>query len=115
MKVRRAFLVAGAAVAVPFVLLQLCAPSYLFHLGFPLDDAWIHAVYARSFARNGMLAYNPGIPANGETSPLWAVLTAWPYIFSGRTALDVALVKATGLLLHAATALLAWVFARRLH
>ena len=114
MTLRRAFLVAGAAVVVPFVLLQLYAPSYLFHLGFPLDDAWIHAVYARSFAQHGMLAYNPGIPANGETSPLWAVLTAWPYVLTGRTAVDVALVKLTGLLLHAGTALLAWVLARRL-
>jgi hypothetical protein len=57
-------------------LFHLSAPSYLLHRGFPLDDAWIHAVYAREFARSLTLAYNPGIAATGETAPLWPVLLA---------------------------------------
>jgi len=43
---------------------------------FPLDDAWIHRVYARSFAWGHGLAYNDGVQEAGSTSPLWAVLSA---------------------------------------
>lgn len=45
-------------------------------LGFPLDDAWIHLVYARSLAEDGMLAYAPGVPGSGCTAPGWALLLA---------------------------------------
>ena len=41
---------------------------------FPLDDGWIHMVYARSFAENAQFWYNTGIPESGLTSPLWAVV-----------------------------------------
>ncbi|MBN4074222.1 hypothetical protein JYT27_00175 [bacterium AH-315-D21] len=46
---------------------------------FPLDDSWIHMVYARSFAENAQFWYNPGIPESGITSPLWAITvgSAW--------------------------------------
>jgi len=40
---------------------------------FPLDDGWIHMVYARSFGENLQFFYNPGEPESGMTSPLWAV------------------------------------------
>ena len=43
-------------------------------LGFPLDDAWIHMVYGRNVAEQGMIAYNPGEPTTGATSILWALL-----------------------------------------
>jgi hypothetical protein len=43
---------------------------------FPLDDAWIHQVYARSFAHGDGFAYNPGEQEAGSTSPLWAIATA---------------------------------------
>lgn len=42
--------------------------------GFPLDDAWIHMVYARSLAALQGFAYNPGQLETGATSPLWATL-----------------------------------------
>jgi hypothetical protein len=45
-------------------------------IGFPLDDAWIHQVYARSLSTGGGLAYDDGIPTTGCTSPLWAMLLA---------------------------------------
>lgn len=48
-------------------------------LGFRLDDAWIHLVYARSLWEQGLLAYNDGIPATGATSPLWALLLSVVY------------------------------------
>jgi hypothetical protein len=42
---------------------------------FPLDDSWIHQVYARSLAERGELAYNPGDPQPGFTSPLWLLVS----------------------------------------
>lgn len=41
--------------------------------GFPLDDAWIHLVYARSLAALQGFAFNPGQLETGSTSPLWAL------------------------------------------
>jgi hypothetical protein len=43
-------------------------------LGFPLDDAWIHQVFARNLAQHGQFAYNPGQLVAGSTSPLWSFL-----------------------------------------
>jgi hypothetical protein len=43
---------------------------------FPLDDAWIHRVYARSLAMGHGLAYNPGQQETGSTSPLWIIASA---------------------------------------
>jgi hypothetical protein len=48
--------------------------------GFPLDDAWIHQVYARNLVQRGVWAFNPGQPSGGSTSPLWSVLLAGGYI-----------------------------------
>lgn len=53
-------------------------------LGFPLDDAWIHMVYGRSLAEEGLLSYNSGIPATGSTSPLWAICLAFLHILVGK-------------------------------
>ena len=44
--------------------------------GFPLDDAWIHRVYARALAGFQGFAYNPGQQETGATSPLWALVSA---------------------------------------
>ncbi|HWL89243.1 MAG TPA: hypothetical protein VNO21_25745, partial [Polyangiaceae bacterium] len=33
--------------------------------GVPLDDTWIHLVYARSFAEHGRFYYNPGVQEAG--------------------------------------------------
>lgn len=87
-------------------LLLACAPAYLTQQGFPLDDAWIHAVYARSIARSGTLAYNPGIPATGATSPLWAVLLAIPQLLATRIGAIVVLTKVLGFGLHVLAALM---------
>lgn len=45
-------------------------------LGFPLDDAWIHAVYARNFANSVILGFLPGIPDGGSSAPLWSIILA---------------------------------------
>jgi hypothetical protein len=46
----------------------------------PLDDAFIHFQYARSFWEGRGFAYTPGaVPAAGATSLLWPLLLALPY------------------------------------
>ncbi|HEX6276789.1 MAG TPA: hypothetical protein VFZ53_27305, partial [Polyangiaceae bacterium] len=46
----------------------------------PLDDAFIHFQYARSFWEGRGFAYTPGAePAPGATSLLWPLLLAVPY------------------------------------
>ena len=63
-------------------------------LGFPLDDGWIHQTYARNLAHTGQMAYLPGQPSAGSTSPLWTGLVsigyllrldfrAWTYLLGG--------------------------------
>jgi arabinofuranosyltransferase len=49
-------------------------------LGFPLDDAWIHQTYARNLAETGQLAYLPGQPSAGSTSPAWSFLLSVGYM-----------------------------------
>jgi arabinofuranosyltransferase len=48
--------------------------------GFPLDDAWIHQTYARNLAQTGQLAYLPGQPSAGSTSPAWSFLLSVGYL-----------------------------------
>ena len=48
--------------------------------GFPLDDAWIHQTYARNLAETGQLAYLPGEPSAGSTSPAWSFLLSIGYM-----------------------------------
>lgn len=48
-------------------------------MGFPLDDAWIHQVIARTFATTGQLGYAPDRFMSAATSPLWAVVQAANY------------------------------------
>lgn len=67
---------------------------------FPLDDAWIHRVYARSVAWGQGFAYNTGQQEAGSSSPLWAILTAPLHWLEGFDAdLPVWGVKVTSILL----------------
>lgn len=47
--------------------------------GFPLDDSWIHQVYARNLAQHGEWAFVPGQPSAASTAPLYTVLLALGY------------------------------------
>ena len=67
-------LIAGLSVAAYVGVSALGSPA-----GFPLDDAWIHQTYARSFATTGQFAFAPGQPSAGSTSPLWTLLIAVGY------------------------------------
>jgi hypothetical protein len=85
-------------------------------LGFSLDDAWIHMVYARGLLESGFLAYNPGVPSTGCTSPLWAVVLALVHAGAGRGAAPdtaVAAVLLTGAMLHLACIAAAVALARQ--
>ena len=75
---RAAILVAAAGLAGVATALVL-APEYFASRGVPFDDAWVHAVYARSLARSGTLAFNPGVPSTGATSTLWTLMAAVPH------------------------------------
>lgn len=48
-------------------------------IGVPLDDAYIHFVYAKNLATYGELSFNPGEPSVGTTSILWVILLAIGY------------------------------------
>ncbi|MFL5358851.1 hypothetical protein [Archangium sp.] len=89
-----------AVLALTFALV----PDYWRTRGFPLDDAWIHAVYARSVAQGQGLSYNPGMPATGETSPLWAVVLSVAHLGGASVERAVLVSKLLGFLLHALTA-----------
>lgn len=52
--------------------------------GFPLDDAWIHQVVARTFATTGTLGYSPGHHGAAATSWLWAILLSLNFKFLHR-------------------------------
>jgi hypothetical protein len=52
----------------------LLISSRTYGLGFPLDDSWIHAVFARNLALHGEWAFQLGHPSAGSTSPLWTFL-----------------------------------------
>jgi len=74
---RQPLLVAMAALLGP--LLYLAWSWAGGHVGFPLDDAWIHQTYARNLAETGQWAFVPGQPSAGSTAPLWTLLLAVGY------------------------------------
>lgn len=66
-----------ALLAVAFYLAVAYSQNNAF--GFPLDDAWIHQVYARNLGARGEFSFFPGQPSAGSTSPLWALLLSVGY------------------------------------
>jgi len=49
-------------------------------LGFPLDDAWIHAQFARNIATGRGFTFTGDRWVAGSTSPLWTLLLACGYL-----------------------------------
>jgi hypothetical protein len=92
------FLAAHVAAAL-FFLFDRAPGTAAALVGLPLDDAWIHLVYARSLATLQGFAYNPGQLETGSSSPLWAVLLV-PASWAARAfGISVVLpVKVTGVL-----------------
>lgn len=58
----------------------LAAAETMLRLGYPLDDAWIHQVYARNVGLHGEWAFAAGEPSAGSTSPLWVAYLALGYL-----------------------------------
>jgi hypothetical protein len=56
--------------------LYLAASAWIYRIGFPLDDSWIHLTYARNLALHGQWAFQLGHPSAGSTAPLWTFLLA---------------------------------------
>jgi hypothetical protein len=50
--------------------------------GFPLDDAWIHAQFARNLATGHGFTYTGGQWVSGSTAPAWTVLLAAGYFLT---------------------------------
>jgi len=59
------FLVLGAGIGLCYLSDPVTWESY------PLDDAWIHMVYARNTVQGFPLSFNPPDPEAGFSSPLW--------------------------------------------
>jgi hypothetical protein len=59
--------------------IYLLAAHGTYRIGFPLDDAWIHQVYARNLAHHGEWAFHPGQPSAGSTAPLWSMILSIGY------------------------------------
>jgi hypothetical protein len=73
---RRRRRLAPYAVYAVAVLYFVTKSPYVFS-DFPLDDAWIHRVYASAFAAGRGFQYNAGGGQEaGSTSPLWAIVSA---------------------------------------
>ena len=83
-------------------------------VGFPLDDAWIHHVYARSLAHGGLFEYVPGRPEAGFTSPLWAIVLAPIWWFTDEPRVAALACKALGVVIAIAVSLAADRLATRL-
>lgn len=61
--------------------LFLIVSAIRYRIGFPLDDSWIHLVYARNLAEHGQWAFRLGEQSAGSTSPLWTALLAIGFLF----------------------------------
>lgn len=72
---RKEVLLLGALAATA-IIIYLVTSARGNGAGFPLDDAWIHQIYARNLAERGEWAFVPGRPSAGATSPLWVALLA---------------------------------------
>lgn len=69
-----------ALAVVLIAAVYLLASRFVYAIGFPLDDSWIHQTYARNLAQNGEWAFRPGIPSAGSTAPLWSALLALGFL-----------------------------------
>lgn len=63
-----------AAATIVMALIYLLASKFVYGIGFPLDDSWIHQTYARNLAEYGEWSFRPGLKSAGSTSPLWSAL-----------------------------------------
>lgn len=82
MNVRKQRLFPGVYFAVALVVVVVYVGLAILQngdFGFPLDDAWIHQVYARNLGTRLEFSFFAGQPSAGSTSPLWALLLGLGY------------------------------------
>ena len=91
----------------------LAAEAWLFDgdWQFPLDDSWIHLVFARSLAHGEGLAFNPQELVAGTTAPLWTALLGLLAALPGSLLLWT---KLAGVAAQTASVLLVYSVGRRL-
>ena len=77
--------------------------------GLPLDDSYIHLVYARNLLTNGFLTYDGMNPSAGTSSPLW---TLWLAFLMWCRIPGEAAGMISGLAFHLLTGLALWRFLR---
>lgn len=53
-----------------------------YRCGYPLDDAWIHQVYARNLIDFHEWSFTPGKSSLGSTAPLWSILISIGYLIN---------------------------------
>lgn len=70
------FVLLGSVIGSLYLGLPFVQASY------PLDDAWIHMVYARNLAEGHFFSYNPPEPEAGFSSPLWLLISAFLHLFT---------------------------------
>ncbi len=94
-------------------LLYLAAEAWLFDGDWqlPLDDSWIHLVFARSLAADQGLAFNPQQLVAGTTAPLWTALLGLLAMLPGSVLLWA---KLAGIAAQAGSVGLVYAVARRL-
>lgn len=91
---RDLFILALAACST--VCVYLIVSRFIYGIGFPLDDSWIHQTYARNLALLHEWSFLPGHPSAGSTAPLWTFLLSvgfflpaapylWTYLLGGLT------------------------------
>ncbi len=73
---RTTMLLGAAAAAVGLVCAVVMAAGRGVSLGLPLDDAWIHAAFARNLALDQVWGLFAGQQSGGESSLLWPALLA---------------------------------------
>ncbi len=100
----------AVAAAVGFELAPAHDGSRAAFRSVPLDDSWIHYVYAESLGTSLRLDYNPGHSEAGFTSLLWVALLALPLALGADAPLAS---KVLGLLAHAAVATVLFLWLRR--
>jgi len=67
----------GACLAIWYIVRSYAVVGTL---GFPLDDSWIHAQFARNLATGQGFTYTGGQWVSGSTAPGWTVLLAGAYL-----------------------------------
>ncbi|UCC81009.1 MAG: glycosyltransferase family 39 protein, partial [Candidatus Zixiibacteriota bacterium] len=66
-----------------FCAIYLWRMNLMTYPGFPLDDSWIHQVFARNIAGGHGFSFNPGVPIAGATAPLWTLLLVPAWLLLG--------------------------------